>query len=106
MSSFGWVRFASRPAVAAVLERLPAPPAGVLIAAGGKATALTLRQRAWPVELGPDEGNAAALIGAFAARWTPAATGGQVLYPASSRALPPLAPALAPPGAPGTQVHA
>src|SRR5258708_16796082 len=106
MSSFGWVRFASRPAVAAVLERLPAPPAGVLIAAGGKAAALTLRQRGWPVELVPDEGNAAALIGAFAARWTPADAGVKVLYPASSRALPTIAAGLTQLGARVTQVEA
>ncbi len=70
IGTFEWIVFASRHAVAAVLEHLPAAPAGVRIAAVGKATALTLRQRGWPVDLVPEEANAAALIAAFAARWS------------------------------------
>jgi uroporphyrinogen III methyltransferase / synthase len=106
VSSFGWIVFASRNAVAAVLERLPAAPAGVRIAAVGKATAQVLRQRGWPVELVPDEGNAAALIAAFAAQWRSADDAVRILYPASSRALPTIAVGLTQLGARVTQVEA
>ncbi|MGB9331976.1 MAG: uroporphyrinogen-III synthase, partial [Steroidobacteraceae bacterium] len=51
--AFGWIVFASRHAVAAVLEHLPVAPAGVAVAAIGKATAQVLRQRGWPVDLTP-----------------------------------------------------
>jgi uroporphyrinogen-III synthase len=104
--SFGWIVFASRNAVAAVLERLAAAPAGVRIAALGKASALTLRQRGWPVDLVPHEANAAALIAAFAAQWQPSDAGVRVLYPASSRALPIIAAGLTQLGARVTQVEA
>ncbi len=106
VQSFGWIVFASRHAVAAVLARLPAAPAGVRIAAVGQATALTLRQRGWPVELVPDEANAAALVAAFAARWQPQDAGVRILYPASSRALPTIAAGLTQLGARVTQVEA
>ena len=106
IKSFAWIVFASRNAVAAVLELLPAAPAGVRIAAVGKATAQVLRQRGWPVELVPDEGNAAALVAAFAARWRPADAGVKILYPASSRALPSIAQGLTQLGAQVTQVEA
>jgi uroporphyrinogen-III synthase len=106
IKSFAWIVFASRNAVAAVLELLPAAPAGVRIAAVGKATAQVLRQRGWPVELVPDEGNAAALVAAFAARWQPADAGVKILYPASSRALPSIAQGLTQLGAQVTQVEA
>ena len=105
-SSFGWIVFASRNAVAAVLERLPSAPAGVRVAALGKASALTLRQRGWPVDLVPDEANAAALVAAFAAQWRPADAGVRILYPASSRALPTIAAGLTQLGAQVTQVEA
>src|SRR2546421_9148252 len=68
--SFGWIVFASRHAVAAVLERLLVAPEGVRVAAVGQATAQVLRQRGWPPELVPEEASAAALIEAFAARWS------------------------------------
>lgn len=103
--TFHWIVFASRNAVAAVLEQLPTPPAGLKVAAVGKATAQVLRQRGWPVELVPDEGNAAALVAAFAAR-APAATAARILYPASSRALPTIAAGLRQLGAEVTQVEA
>jgi uroporphyrinogen-III synthase len=94
VGSFDWIVFASRRAVAAVLERLPAAPARVRIAAIGRATAQVLRQRGWPVDLTPDEANAGALVAAFAARRTEADQGAKILYPASSRALPTLAAGL------------
>ena len=106
IESFGWIVFASRHAVAAVLERLAAPPAGVRVAAVGRATAQVLRQRGWPVQLVPDEGSAAALIAAFAAQWSARDAGVRILYPASSRALPTLAAGLTQLGARVTQVEA
>ena len=106
IGSFAWIVFASRHAVAAVLERLPTPPAGVRVAAVGKATAQVLRHRGWPVDLVPDDGNAGALVAAFAAQWTEQDRGMRVLYPASSRALPTLATGLSQLGAVVTQVEA
>lgn len=104
--SFGWIVFASRHAVAAVVERLPAAPVGVRVAAVGTATAQVLRQRGWPVDLVPQEASAAALIEAFAARWSPADAGVRVLYPASSRALPTIAAGIRQLGAVVTQIEA
>jgi len=106
VQSFGWIVFASRHAVAAVLEWLAQPPAGVRIAAVGRATALTLRQRGWPVHLVPEEASASALVEAFAAQWSDADGGVRILYPASSRALPTLAAGLSQLGASVTQVEA
>jgi len=106
VQSFGWIVFASRHAVAAVLERLPKPPQRVRIAAVGRATAQVLRQRGWPVDLVPDDASAAALVAAFAAQWTPADAGVQILFPASSRALPTIAAGLRQLGAQVTQVEA
>ncbi len=106
VQSFGWIVFASRHAVAAVLERLPRPPQGVRIAAVGRATAQVLRQRGWPVDLVPDDASAAALVAAFAAQWTPADAGVKILFPASSRALPTIAAGLRQLGAEVTQVEA
>jgi uroporphyrinogen-III synthase len=106
LQSYGWLVFASRHAVAAVLDRQPVAPSGVRVAAVGRATAQVLRQRGWPVHLVPEEANAAALIEAFAAQWTPADTGVRILYPASSRALPTIAAGLRQLGAVVTQVEA
>lgn len=104
--SYDWIVFASRNAVAAVLEPLPAPPPGLKVAAVGRATAQVLRQRGWPVDLVPDEGNAAALVAAFAARGLATQAPCRILYPASSRALPTLAAGLKQLGANVTQVEA
>jgi uroporphyrinogen-III synthase len=106
VQSFGWIVFASRHAVAAVLEKLPHPPPGVRIAAVGQATAQVLRQRGWPVHLLPEEPSAAGLISAFAAQWSAADEGVRMLYPASSRALPTIAAGLTQLGARVTQVEA
>jgi uroporphyrinogen-III synthase len=106
LASFAWVVFASRYAVAAVLERVPRPPAPLRVAAVGRATALTLTQRGWPVHLTPQEASAAALIDAFASQWSAAEAGTRVLYPASSRALPTIATGLRGLGAEVTQVEA
>ena len=101
--TFAWIVFASRHAVAAVLEQLPVPPRGVRVAAIGQATAQVLRQRGWPVDLVTDEANAAALVTALGAQQV---SGARVLYPASSRALPLIAAGLAQLGAHVTQVEA
>jgi uroporphyrinogen-III synthase len=106
LDSFAWIVFASRHAVAAVLERQPKPPAQLRVAAVGRATALTLTQRGWPVHLAPEEANAAALIAAFAAQWGDQDAGARVLYPASSRSLPTIAAGLKGLGAVVTQVEA
>lgn len=101
--AFAWVVFASRHAVAAVCELLPAPPAGVQVAAVGHATAQELRARGWPVDLVPGEAHAAALVAALGAQLAP---GARVLFPASSRALPLIAAGLAQHGARVSQVEA
>ena len=106
LESFAWIVFASRHAVAAVLARVPKPPAQLSVAAVGRATALTLTQRGWPVRLMPEEASAAALISAFAAQWRAEDAGTRVLYPASSRALPTIAAGLRELGAVVTQVEA
>jgi uroporphyrinogen-III synthase len=105
VTSFQWIVFASRHAVAAVTGLMATPPAGVRIAAVGQATAQVLRQRGWPVHLLPSESSAAALVDAFASEGgIGAAT--RVLYPASSRALPTIAAGLTQLGAKVTQVEA
>ena len=106
VESFAWIVFASRHAVAAVLERLPHVPPAVRIAAVGQATAQVLRRRGWPVHLLPEEPSAAGLIAAFAAQWSTADEGVRILYPASSRALPTIASGLTQLGARVTQVEA
>lgn len=106
VESFAWIVFASRQAVAAVVERLPDAPRDVRIAAVGQATAQVLRQRGWPVDLTPDEPSAAGLVAAFAAQWSSADAGMKVLYPASSRALPTISMGLTQLGARVTQIEA
>ena len=116
ITSFQWIVFASRHAVAAVTELMAAPPAGVKIAAVGQATAQVLRQRGWPVDLLPTEANAAALVDAFAAvasaataagaSATATVAGARILFPASSRALPTIAAGLKQLGAEVIQVEA
>ena len=104
ITSFQWIVFASRHAVAAVTDLMATPPAGVRIAAVGQATAQVLRQRGWPVDLLPTEANAAALVDAFAA--AAAVEGARILFPASSRALPTIAAGLKQLGAEVLQVEA
>ncbi|MGH8258800.1 MAG: uroporphyrinogen-III synthase, partial [Steroidobacteraceae bacterium] len=86
-AEFDCIVFASRHAVEAVASRLPAPPAGVRIAAVGAATAVALRERGWTRPGAPYEPNAAALLVALSPRLM---RGARVLFPASSRALPTL----------------
>ncbi len=103
LEDFDWIVFASRYAVAAVTERVGAPPADLRVAAVGQATAQVLRQRGWPVDLQPEDANAAALVSAFA---TKPISGMKVLFPASSRALPTIAAGLTQMGAHVVQVEA
>jgi uroporphyrinogen-III synthase len=103
IDEFDWVVFASRYAVAAVTERIAAPPANLRVAAVGQATAQVLRQRGWPVDLLPDDANAAALVSVFAMK---PISGVKILFPASSRALPTIAAGLTQLGANVVQVEA
>jgi uroporphyrinogen-III synthase len=103
IEGFDWIVFASRYAVAAVCERIAVAPANLRVAAVGRATAQVLRQRGWPVDLLPEDANAAALVSAFA---TEPVHGMKVLFPASSRALPTIAAGLTQLGAAVTQVEA
>jgi uroporphyrinogen III methyltransferase / synthase len=102
ISEFDWIVFASRYAVAAVTERVAAAPANLRVAAVGQATAQVLHQRGWPVDLLPEDANAAALVSAFA---TKPISGMKVLFPASSRALPTIAAGLTQLGAKVVQVE-
>jgi uroporphyrinogen-III synthase len=103
IDEFDWIVFASRYAVAAVTERVGAAPATLRVAAVGQATAQVLHQRGWPVDLLPEDANAAALVSAFA---TKPISGMKVLFPASSRALPTIAAGLTQLGAKVVQVEA
>jgi uroporphyrinogen-III synthase len=103
LAEFDWIVFASRYAVAAVTERVAAAPANLRVAAVGQATAQVLHQRGWPVDLLPEDANAAALVSAFATR---PICGMKVLFPASSRALPTIAAGLTQLGAKVVQVEA
>lgn len=103
IDEFDWIVFASRHAVAAVTGRIAAPPANLRVAAVGQATAQVLSQRGWPVDLLPEDANAAALVSLFA---TKPLSGMKVLFPASSRALPTIAAGLTQLGASVVQVEA
>jgi uroporphyrinogen-III synthase len=104
VSSFDWIVFTSRHAVAAVTARLPTRPAGLRTAAVGRATAAVLKQHGWPADLVPGDANAAGLVAAFAT--SGCGHGARILYPASSRALPTLAAGLTQLGAEVTTVEA
>jgi len=103
VEQFDWIVFASRQAVAAVTERVAKRPKGLRVAAVGQATAQVLKQRNWPVDLIPDEANAAALVAAFAAL---PVNGRKILFPASSRSLPTIRAGLTQLGATVVQVEA
>ncbi len=104
LHEFDWIVFASRYAVAAVIEHIAVPPpANLRVAAVGQATGQVLRQRGWPVDLLPEDANAAALVSEFA---TKPMQGTRVLFPASSRALPTIAAGLTQLGATVVQVEA
>jgi len=135
IGEFDWIVFASRRAVAAVLQTMALPPVGLQVAAVGQATAQVLTQRGWKVDLLPEESNAAALVAAFESRLVAkglhpgsasAASGDseasararaadildsitrapRVLFPASSRSLPTIAAGLRQLGAHVVQVEA
>jgi uroporphyrinogen-III synthase len=100
---FDWIVFASRHAVAAVLQLLPARPSSLRVAAVGQATAQVLRQRGWEVDVVPDDAEAGALVTALAPKLN---AGARVLYPASSRALPTISKGLGQLGVEVVQVEA
>lgn len=105
---FDWIVFASRQAVAAVLQRVATRPSQLQVAAVGQATAQVLNQRGWSVDLVPDDANAAALVQAFETRMRAqgSRSAPRVLFPASSRALPTIATGLSQLGAQVVQVEA
>ena len=103
IQEFEWIVFASRHAVAAVMQRLPQQPSGIRIAAVGQSTAQVLRQRGWQVDVVPDEAEASGLVIALGPK---VKAGTRVLYPASSRALPTISTGLSQLGAAVTQVEA
>jgi uroporphyrinogen-III synthase len=105
IGQFDWIVFASRHAVAAVIERVAGRPSHLKVAAVGHATAQVLNQRGWSVDLVPDDSNAAALVAAFEAN-VASNPRVRVLYPASSRALPTIATGLSQLGAVVVQVEA
>jgi len=100
---FDWVTFASQHAVAAVTARLPSPPPGIRVAAVGRRTAEALQDQGWHVDLVPEEATAEALVKALSSF---VGAGTQVLFPASSRALPTLAAGLRKLGATVQEVEA
>ncbi len=110
IGEFDWIVFASRQAVAAVIERMSVRPTAVKVAAVGQATAQVLSQRGWTVDLVPDDANAAGLVAAFEALLSQTRVGNprapRVLFPASSRALPTIAAGLSQLGAEVVQVEA
>jgi uroporphyrinogen-III synthase len=103
IEDFDWIVFASRQAITAVIRFLPRLPASVRVAAIGRATAQVLRHRGFSVDLMPNEANAASLVNAFAAQ---GCAGAEILYPASSRALPTITQGLSQLGAKVQQVEA
>jgi uroporphyrinogen-III synthase len=109
---FDWIVFASRHAVAAVIERLATPPPELRVAAVGQATAQVLSQRGWRVDLLPEDSNAAGLVAALEARLRSgseergSSRKPRILFPASSRALPTIATGLSQLGAEVIQVEA
>jgi uroporphyrinogen-III synthase len=70
--------------VAAVLERIEAPPQGVRIAAVGPSTADAVTAGGWPVHRIPEVGSGAGLVEAF--RVAGDAEGARMFFPASAAA--------------------
>ena len=85
IQDFDWIVFASRQAVAAVLQRVTARPIGLRVAAVGQATAQVLNQRGWTVDLLPDDANAAGLVAAFEARLSRELAGNRTRGPLAPR---------------------
>jgi uroporphyrinogen-III synthase len=103
LNQFDWLVFASQHAVAAVVGRVPVPPAYLNIAAVGTRTAQALNDAGWTVSVVPDEQSAEGLVALLAPQLTP---GAQILFPAGSRSLPTLRTGLTAAGATVTQVEA
>lgn len=103
ITDFAWITFASQHSVTAVTSRVRSAPTGVRIAAVGRRTADALQEKGWRVDLVPEEATAEALVRAMAPSNV---KGSQILFPASSRALPTLASGLKKHGAIVHQVEA
>jgi uroporphyrinogen III methyltransferase/synthase len=67
LSVYDWLVFASPHAAESVAARCAAPALRPRVAAVGRATAASLTQLGWPVDLVPREFSAAGLVAAFAA---------------------------------------
>jgi uroporphyrinogen-III synthase len=101
LDEFEWLVFASQHAVAAVVQRVPAPPAALKVAAVGARTAQALTAAGWPVAVVPAQETAQGLVAALRPQLSP---GARVLFPAGSRSLPTLNQGLTALGAVVTQV--
>lgn len=115
LGSFDWVAFTSPRAVAAVTERLPPvsagshpaggdPPHRVRVAAVGEATAGSLRDAGWPVDLVPAVFTGEALLAALVEAGV--GSGTRVFFPASAIARDTLPDGLIEAGAVVVQVEA
>ena len=82
IGEYDWICFSSPRAVAAVVSRVPQPPAGVGMAAVGPSTADSLRNAGWPVDRVPQNGLGEALVEAF--RTAGDAGDARILFPASA----------------------
>lgn len=80
LSSYDWLVFTSPRAVAAVTVRTAAPGDRPRVAAVGEATAKTLAEAGWRVDLTPEEGGGAALLREFGRL---DCEGARILFPAT-----------------------
>ncbi len=94
VGDFDWIVFTSANAVDPVLDRLPAPPPGIRVAAVGPATAAALEARGWPVDVVPPRHTAEALAAALGD-----VAGQRVLFPKADIARPAIEKDLAARGA-------
>ncbi len=104
LEDYDWVALTSARAVAPLVERRPAPPHGVRIAAVGASTAAELAARGWDADRIGEGPGAAALVEAF--RVAGDAGGARILFPASSEARPALVEGLVALGASVDRVEA
>lgn len=104
LEEFDWLAVTSGHAVAALVERVAAPPASLALAAIGPATAAALEAAGWRVDRVGEGDGAEGLVAAFRAAGD--AAGARVLYPASARARTTLEHGLAALGATVERVEA
>ena len=104
LEEFDWLVVTSGHAVAALVERVVAPPASLALAAVGPATAAALEAAGWKVRRIGEGDGAEGLVAAFRAAGD--AAGARILYPASARARETLEDGLAALGATVERVEA